>query len=274
LAVGCADVEWAVPATAIRSESDWIYSWARDTSRTPDAVLSSWEWLDPWMKNVEAQVTTIVQPLAIGVVCLLGAAALKGRRGVAPSPGSAWLLAVPPALSLTAWFFTAPDPRFAQGLFWALQMAGVAVLVAVAGPATRLARGLAVLALLLISTRTAAGMGAHPQPMKEVLQSGIQPIPTAQLSWETTLHGLQVLVPEVGDRSNWSTGAYGLSSLSPTWPSLLRGSQYRRSVEGGLRRGTRYNSRSRPSVWELHQARNCRATRMAHDHGYAPRFSH
>ena len=119
-------VDWRVPKAAADSTRDWILSWARDTSAGPERTLTSWYWLSSWFTRTleDAWVRAGLALLVVAVVAW-AVAAVAGRRVAARSDDVAaagvggWpvlVLALLPTLAgLGAWFFTAPDPRFAWG---------------------------------------------------------------------------------------------------------------------------------------------------------------
>ncbi len=127
-------VDWRVPKAAADSTRDWILSWARDTSVGPDKTLASWYWLGSWFTRTleDNWVRAGLALLVVGVI-VWAVAAVAGRRlgagqaddqadkaDQSPTGGvGGWpvlVLALLPTLAgLGAWFFTAPDPRFAWG---------------------------------------------------------------------------------------------------------------------------------------------------------------
>jgi hypothetical protein len=117
-------VDWRVPAGTVDSANRWIASWARHPGLYPDQVLGSWHWLSWWIPT-ESRDLDLIVPLAVAIV---GLAALMLRGSVRQSrerrPTAAMLgLIVPSAATVVAWFFLAPDPRFALAPIWFLSIA-------------------------------------------------------------------------------------------------------------------------------------------------------
>ncbi len=101
---------WAVKPGVAQYESLIIYSWARTPGvLTPDSVLRSWDWLEPWFHGL-----TRLTRLTFGVAVLFGSLNLVSliRRSHNNAITATYWLYVPLVSALVFWFFTAPDPRF------------------------------------------------------------------------------------------------------------------------------------------------------------------
>ena len=113
-------VDWRVPEAAAQSTRDWILSWARDTTAGPEKTLTSWYWLGSWASRTVADwwVAAGLGLLAVGVVAWV-VSILASRGRVRPAAVGGWpvlvLAVIPTVAGVAAWFFTAPDPRFAWG---------------------------------------------------------------------------------------------------------------------------------------------------------------
>ena len=204
---------WTVAPAGALSEAKWIVSWARMPGPNLAITLHGWGWLPSWWASF------IRDPLVIGAAAVglwgLASACLAGGRGARPKDGlSALVVDVPLLVGLAAWFFSAPDVRFAAGYLWG------AALVAAAGGWQRLSRatrqgaarwlwwaglGLAALGGLWLTgrqaTRTAeyftqAGPAAYVFAWPAVFQPPI--------SARLTLHGDVVAVPADRDEC-WLT---------------------------------------------------------------------
>ena len=105
-----APVSWCVPAASAESEARWIYSWARWPSHHPDEVLSSWDWLDPWLETQRDIPTAYLPALMAVAAALLVALRFATDRHALARPGLAWTFLLP--RRSWAWFFSARS-RFA-----------------------------------------------------------------------------------------------------------------------------------------------------------------
>lgn len=116
--------DWRVPDPGASRE--WILSWARDPSGTPETVLGSWNWLWPWVGRtaddwaVRYGIGFVVAALVLGLTGRAVAGRRIGWRGMA-------LLLAPFVIALVVWFWSAPDPRFAWGLLIVLGLAPLAL---------------------------------------------------------------------------------------------------------------------------------------------------
>jgi hypothetical protein len=113
-----APVDWKMPRHAVDDLNLWIRSWARWPSKTPDQVMHSWHWLHPWFRTRFVKDLDVIAPLAL-LACVVpflgGRAADPGRaRRFAPMV----VVLASSVVTLVAWFFTAPDPRFALAPIW------------------------------------------------------------------------------------------------------------------------------------------------------------
>jgi hypothetical protein len=106
--------DWAMPQSALRHEAREVIAWARAPGQPMDRVLADWHWFRPWLARVlTADRRRVVLPL---LIALLSCAAVTWHGDNGRRMRLARMLA-PTALGLVAWFLSAPDPRFAGGLF-------------------------------------------------------------------------------------------------------------------------------------------------------------
>lgn len=129
--LGRIPVDWAVPMSESKSYLQVVRSWARtpfQTSGDTDEVLTSWNWLIPWLRRLDSEQWLDVLSIAGRFAALAAAASaitrialrmLKPTAGRDPgssaNPAQAALLVAPSAATLLLWFFAAPDPRFVFG---------------------------------------------------------------------------------------------------------------------------------------------------------------
>ncbi|HEY4814868.1 MAG TPA: hypothetical protein VIH58_09345 [Chthoniobacterales bacterium] len=111
--------DWVVPHEAALSERNWVLSWARAPDHNWRSVLVNSDWIRLWVA------TTVADPIVLKAVVLLSGGlmliALTGPWRYRKDSVLAWCWLIGPIiLSMLFWFFTAPNPRFAQATFWIL----------------------------------------------------------------------------------------------------------------------------------------------------------
>lgn len=126
LTVAGLPVDWRVPAPVVHNFNQQIASFSRHpfSGLPPDRLLANWHWLNWWIPT-ELRDLRLLVPLAVAVVSL-GALVLRGRvRPSLEQRSTAAMLGVvvPSAATIVAWFFLAPDPRFAFAPIWFVPIA-------------------------------------------------------------------------------------------------------------------------------------------------------
>jgi len=197
--LGALPFDWTVPAEQARYDANAVYSWARQPWADMKEVLGNTRWLRPWFRRAAANTEGLVAPLAVTVLALAAALALRvvrpRRPGAPPSaaPLTA-LLFVPLATGLLFWWFTAPDPRFAHAQPSLLPLAALLLLAAVAAP--RLARPLPPVVLLALAVAVhlhfALWVVRHPERLADISRAGWQLILPAGFTPRHTASGLVV----------------------------------------------------------------------------------
>jgi len=111
-------VDWRVPGAVVNNQNDWDHAWARWPGNTPSYVLSSWHWFRAfWVQHV-AENPDVALPLLL-LACLAPALLLgRGSRERSERTGPMLAVVLPSLVTLVAWFFIAPDPRFAWAPIW------------------------------------------------------------------------------------------------------------------------------------------------------------
>ncbi|MGD0574547.1 MAG: hypothetical protein ABSB61_04155 [Anaerolineales bacterium] len=118
--IGALPVEWRVPAVLAREEFDWIQLRARNPNIPAEQVTANRNWIGPWIKSLP---NSVVKPLEIAACLALFLALALRRAHWRGRSGYVMLLPIIPIVSLLAWFFMAPAPRFAGASFWILLVA-------------------------------------------------------------------------------------------------------------------------------------------------------
>jgi hypothetical protein len=113
-------VDWRVPAATVDSANRWIASWARHPGIAPDHVLDSWQWLTAWWLPTHSHDFNVMIPLALLILALAPLTLRRAVRRRAPANETMAMLTVlvPATATIVAWFFIAPDPRFALAPIW------------------------------------------------------------------------------------------------------------------------------------------------------------
>jgi hypothetical protein len=119
--IGYIPFKWAIPKQEIRIASQWIRSWGRLPGHPWQEVLSSWDWLIPWLNQRLRDLTSFVYPIVISLAFFTVDLALIWRKkGTIPTPRKLGIATLPIFTGLIFWFISAPDMRFAVGLFYLL----------------------------------------------------------------------------------------------------------------------------------------------------------
>lgn len=203
--IGYIPVVWAVPKERIIDAANWIYSWAREPEVYYTQVLGNWNWLKPWLWIIFHQSTTkleIVYPLVLSVLLFLitGFILLFNiRKSIQILE---WAILIPVILTLIYWFFTAPDPRFANASFFllALSMLLLFLITMKKRVKKRVYIALLCLAFVIGNLQYVNYAITNRWTLKYISLSGYQAIPETHLVQMETTSGLLVYSPENGDQ--------------------------------------------------------------------------
>jgi hypothetical protein len=186
-------VDWRLPIADTRDTANWICSWARMPGHHWREVLGSWNWLPSWYKRILSMPEVFLPVVSAGG----GIALLLISIGLHPAKRNMrsgwWRPAIPVIVGIAWWFFTAPDPRFALGLFWLAAVwpfAGVLSLNQQIGTTSMTrpwALAMVIITLGLIGYQPSLWLGYHGH--------GFGGIPRPATKIFTTNSGLNVIVP-------------------------------------------------------------------------------
>lgn len=191
------DLPWSLGREQAHEITMIIYAFARNPGADWQKVMADQQWMHPWWMHMLAHraflfIVILSTVLSIVVVFTW----IRNRRG--PAPWS-WLTLLPCLAGFAFWFFTAPAPRFANGLFLITPIALLMVLGslnkvrALGSPWGRL--------LLFIASLPLLGhLALKPQSLFKISTSGLQPIPSAPLEQRTTTTGMGIWVPREDNR--------------------------------------------------------------------------
>lgn len=195
-------VDWRMPTSVLHDMSRTVRAWAREPEAPPEEVLASWAWLHDWLREQTTGIE-VAAPLIL-LACVIpaiwfgrgDAAGRKSRRSA--------LLAVllPSTATLVAWFFLAPEPRFAWAPLWLVPCAFLAWALPSATPGSL--RSVAPWAPVLALTFVVAGVVASRGAFTPIKVWGGGPfrtfeVPEPQLEPFETESGLRLSHPAAGD---------------------------------------------------------------------------
>lgn len=131
--IGRIPTEWSVPVSQAEKDRFIVTGWARYPTPGFEKVFADWQWLDYWLKKlVERHFTwIIIIPFITGAIFVSLALYYLLREGGDLGRREMRLLALPlPALGgMVFWFLLAPDPRFAQAIFWGFSLSSAMMLI-------------------------------------------------------------------------------------------------------------------------------------------------
>jgi len=198
---GCLGVTWAEPTNLVKSDADLITSWAREPEKTPDQVLGSWKWLEPWANGiVHDHQIDVMYPFTLSILAILAGILLFALSSNKKIDRIYSLIPLPILAGLIYWFGLAPNPRFAIALFWLLPISVIAVIAKILEASQKYSRGILLALLLLVNASILWHFVQRPQMFTKFSTAGYLPIPTASLKVKTTLSGLDVLTPTKSDQ--------------------------------------------------------------------------
>jgi hypothetical protein len=201
--IGYVSVDWAVPVDKVIDEAHCIYGWAREPYVHWNTVLGGWAWFYPWLIRTSADVTGVVYPLLLTagffVLTQVTTRLMKDNH----LQRLEWALLILPLVSLTYWFFTAPDPRFANAAFSISALSATLLFISSVRDVIR-PQTFAVLlcAVFLIgNAHFLIYAFGHRWQFRCISNSGWHPTMVVPMETKTTESGLTVYVPKTGDQS-------------------------------------------------------------------------
>lgn len=216
-------VRWRVPHTTALLQYEGITGWAREPGPRYLQSLRSWSWLSPWWTRAEP----MVQPSLVfgGVAISFWLALGLRRRDVHRDVGEVLLFSLPAIVGIASWFFTAPDPRFAAGLFFLVAIIPFALLLdRMTGLRRFLAVVVVVMALLSICRQFNPLAGQQAETIWSGPSGGFYPVKTVPLRTVRTWSGVVLHTPVRGDQGWWApllTTPYPNAALQLRCPGNL-----------------------------------------------------
>jgi hypothetical protein len=195
--VGGLNFDWTVPAEQARHDADVVFSWARQPWASKETVLGNSQWIGPWLQRAWSNFEGIVAPVGLALLAAaaaLGLLLLRRRPAPATTSAGAWWPLAPIFSGLVFWWFTAPDPRFANALLWLLPIGALAALAATSEARLRYRPSAPVLVALAILANLHFGnwIIRHPASLRDFSTTGWQPVLPAGYTPRATASGLIV----------------------------------------------------------------------------------
>jgi len=200
-------VDWAIPSFKIRREAEAVIGWARHPGPGYMSSLRSWDWFGPWLHRLIRYKIRFLYPVTLS--CMLLAVSLYFSFTVSRARRPKYIIFIfsvmfPLLFGLAFWFFTAPDLRFAQGLFWLLPVS-ISYYVIYILPSRQHSVLSCTLVVVLLTCLELFPffyfIKNHLSWFGHISFSGWNsPFPTVRLLAKRTLSGLVVYVPSDGDQ--------------------------------------------------------------------------
>lgn len=128
---GAVNVDWKIPHVLVLEHTNWIYAWGRQMGAHWSVPLADWSWLGPWWERFPVAYSRLLSVIICGIVVGVVLHALK--RWPPAFKGRWQLILLPPVITWTYCFLTAPHPRFSGASFEVLAAGMMALLVIARG---------------------------------------------------------------------------------------------------------------------------------------------
>lgn len=202
--LGYLDLEWSVPLCKILDERDLVYGWARLPGENYKNALVSWDWFGPWIKRLIGSTTEISFPLLLFfvLIILMLIPIRDKKKPVLSYPFIYNAMLIPIIISFLFWFFTAPDPRFANACFVLLSVSGIVLFWSkfqLYCPSDKLILSISVM-FFVTNIHLLRWFFVHFHFFDEIFLNGSHEIKKVGLDQKFTSTGLQIYVPVIGDQ--------------------------------------------------------------------------
>jgi hypothetical protein len=201
--LGYIPADWAVPRAAVVDQANSVYSWGRQPDAPPGAILGNWNWLPPWLLQMKSKAVNVLYPLGVClaffcIALLLGILFYSKKRLLLRLVE--YLIFIPPLLGLLYWFFTAPDLRFANAIFWLLPICSSLVLLALLQRILRSKSFILTGTLVFVITNLVliGYLCTHYSGFTQISLSGWRPAINFPLTTQKTQSGLVIYEPSGG----------------------------------------------------------------------------
>jgi hypothetical protein len=197
---------WAMPKAAVITEANSILGWARQPQAITSTVLGNWNWFGPWFLKVSKEIVSVVYPFLVSIaflfLTLIMEILLFVKKRLKPGYSES-IIILPILLGLIYWFITAPDPRFANAIFWLLPIGTAMVLLACLYRVLdrRVFLVIVCFIFIIVNVRISMNVFADRNSFKQISLSGWYPVPIVPIIEERTNSGLILYEPEKGDQA-------------------------------------------------------------------------
>lgn len=117
--IGRFNVDWAIPADQVEARQRTLATNTRLRGGDPADVLSSWEWLGPWLREFAGNIFPTSMPTIVSVIAL--ALYFYGTRKYRPERQTrslSWWALLPLMVMLAFWFVTVPEDKYVRYVLW------------------------------------------------------------------------------------------------------------------------------------------------------------
>lgn len=202
--IGYLAMDWAVPIHKVIDEANWVFSAARQPGTHWSNVLGSWNWLEPWIFNIikhDGKRNFVLFPLFFSIVISIITYVICYCKKIKRPQYVETAILIPLVVGLLYWFFTAPDPRFANALFDLLAVSSVLLFILIIQRAV----GIKTFYMIFFIVFIAGNLHFWRYGIKNINKfklistSGWHAVKTVSLEKKITTSGLTVYTPANGE---------------------------------------------------------------------------
>jgi len=198
--IGYVPVEWAVPIEQITDMANWVYSWARLPRTHWKNVLGSWTWLHPWLHTISK--AYVVYPLMLTLLFCIIAMVVDRLKKAHRLHYLEWAILLPSIVATIYWFFTAPDPRYANKIFFLASIGAILLFLLSVQDIIRARMFITTICIVFMigNAHLVNYAFRHRGVVKSISNSGWHAIKEVPLDRKVTSSGLTVYTPRFGDQ--------------------------------------------------------------------------
>lgn len=192
-------LKWAVSPIILKNESDWIRSWARQPSVSPEKVLGNWDWFKHWLIQFIKNEKWLIFILIAGIIIIIIALVKKDFFKKNLNKNIFFIPLIVSFLGILFWFFTAPDPRFGYGFLFSfvLLILSYGFFIIRLPKHEAIFKFISILIILLFFVIKTAPLFIN---YKNIFINNWLEIPKIEVKEEKTKDGIKVNVPANGDQ--------------------------------------------------------------------------